>query len=253
MSAGNAVRIARSVGEIGFPEFTAKLITDTFDALISANIRQTESYIELLTLVSKNLSTFINETKDEIDGPLILEFLQTVLPEPEGTKVAKGASLTAAEATKLNEALLVTDSTGTEIQKTTFPSGAITDARYTQILEAVAKRLSANKYDALQQMVKLGMLRLVVEKGVIESRLTFNTWGSEYSSETSSRYQSTPGRSVTPFTMLARILSRGRVAATSNLRVSTAKETHHASSGSAVQIFGMVQLSFKTDYMPLDK
>ena len=32
-----AVTEAARLGEIGFPEFTAKLITDTFDALVSAN------------------------------------------------------------------------------------------------------------------------------------------------------------------------------------------------------------------------
>ncbi len=36
-----AVTEAARLDEIGFPEFTCKLVTDVFDALVSANIRQT--------------------------------------------------------------------------------------------------------------------------------------------------------------------------------------------------------------------
>ena len=58
-----AVTEAARLDEIGFPEFTAKLITDTFDALVSANLRQTEAYIELVQSVAKSLKAFIDDTK----------------------------------------------------------------------------------------------------------------------------------------------------------------------------------------------
>jgi len=48
-----AVTQAGRLNEMGFPEFTAKLITDTFDALIAANMRQTQAYIELIQQISK--------------------------------------------------------------------------------------------------------------------------------------------------------------------------------------------------------
>ena len=102
-----AVTEAARLNEIGFPEFTAKLITDTFDALVSANMRQTEAYVELLTLVSKSLTQFINDTKDDIGGELILQFLARVLPDASsdvGTKVKSGGALTDEEATLLTDA-----------------------------------------------------------------------------------------------------------------------------------------------------
>ena len=43
-----AITQAARPNEIGFPEFTAKLIIDTFDALVAANLRQTQAYIELI-------------------------------------------------------------------------------------------------------------------------------------------------------------------------------------------------------------
>jgi hypothetical protein len=253
MSAETAVRIAKNVGEIGFPEFTAKLVTDTFDALISANMRQTEAYIELMATVAKSLATFINDTKDDISGPMILDFLKLVLPEADGTKVKKGATLTAADATKLNDTLLIKDASGAKLQETSIAAGALTDAKYQPILDAVAKRLAANKYDALQQMVKLGMLRLVIEKGLIETRLTFNTYGYDYSSAVSSSYNSSSSRSVAASGLLSTIFNGPSASVNSRLSVSTASQRQFDSTGSSVQIFGLVQLNFKTDYMPLNQ
>jgi hypothetical protein len=72
MATSTAVNEASRLEEIGFPEFTTKLVTDVFDALVSANIRQAESYIELLQKVSKSLTEFVSETKDDISGDEIL-------------------------------------------------------------------------------------------------------------------------------------------------------------------------------------
>jgi hypothetical protein len=63
-----AVTAATCLNEIRFPECTAKLVTDTINALASANIRQTEAYIELVTKISKTLTDFINETKGDTSG-----------------------------------------------------------------------------------------------------------------------------------------------------------------------------------------
>ena len=43
-----AITQAARLNEIGFPESTAKLIIDTFDALVAANLRQTQAYVELI-------------------------------------------------------------------------------------------------------------------------------------------------------------------------------------------------------------
>ena len=108
-----AVTEAARLDEIGFPEFTCKLVTDVFDALVSANIRQTEAYVELLKAVSQSLKDYINTTKDDIDGDQILQFLAQVLPPDNpstdtiATKVTAGTELKEADATVLNDALSV--------------------------------------------------------------------------------------------------------------------------------------------------
>lgn len=43
------------LGEIGFPEFTAKLVKDVFDALLGTTLRQMEQYSELVAATAKTL------------------------------------------------------------------------------------------------------------------------------------------------------------------------------------------------------
>lgn len=250
--AETAVRIAKNVGEIGFPEFTAKLITDTFDALISANMRQTEAYMELMSNVSKDLTTFINDTKDDISGEMVLDFLIKIMPEGSGTRIRKNnQAVLGTDAQKLNETLEVKDNDGTTIEHAAFTSDQKVSDVYQEILEAAAKRLAANKYTYLMEMIKMGMLRLVVEKGLIETRLTFNTYGYSYDSEVTSEYNRQTSRSGGASGIIQTILTGPKTSANTMLKISTANEKHYDTTGSSVQIFGMVQLNFKTDYMPL--
>ena len=257
----DAVDVAGKLPDIHFPEFTAKLITDTFDALVSANLRQTESYIELVGAVSKTLTTYINDTKDDISGAEILEFLATVLPPPDPpttvapagtpTNVVKGQTLQPGEATKLNTALTVPGETAPSV-----PLVALTDDTVKEIAGLVARRLAANKYTLLKEMVKMGILRLVVEKGVIETRLTFSTYVSSFYQKNSSSYN-TKDFTISAQAQTGRAISRWVKASAStkftSVSVRTSNEAQRDVSGSSVNIFGRVEITFKTDYQPLNQ
>jgi len=249
-----AVTEATRLGEIKFPEFTCKLVTDVFDALISANIRQTQAYVELLQAISKSLSQYIDDTKDDITGEMILSFLTRVLPDTantSGTKVKVGATLSAEDIGKLNPALVVPGVQDTPgITATTIADKTALEP----ILQAVAKRIAADKYTLLKEMVKMGVLRLVVEHGVIETKLTFNTYGSTFSESTKSNYTTNSFSSrVSAGTGSLTSLWVNASAAASfyTMSVSTAKETNRDVSGSQVQIYGHVQIDFKTDYQTM--
>ncbi len=254
-----AVTQAARLNEIGFPEFTAKLITDTFDALVSANLRQTEAYIELVQQISKSLTQFINETRDDINGEQLMQFLAMALPpdnpnaNSQPTKVIAGATLAPEDLTKLNNAIAVPEYPAEN--KVTVPTGsALTKEHVNTILEAVANRVAANKYTLLKEMVKMGILRLVVENGKIETRLTFTTYGSTFYEKNSSQYhrdsfqfkaKASTGRFVSLWAKASASTSY------TNINISTTKETNRDISGSTVQIYGSVIINFKTDYQPL--
>jgi len=248
LTASTAVNIATKLNEIGFPEFTAKLITDTFDALIAANIRQTEAYTELVKATSQDITTFINETKDDISGEMILQYLSGIISDP--AKVAVNKKLTTEEAKALNDTL---DEVPDNKVKVTTDT-AISQSLYEQILEAIAKRISMDKYTMLKEMVKMGILRLIVENGVIETKLTFSTYGSSYYYNNSSKYNSSnfsAKASASTGKFVSLWCKASASTAYNTVSVSTANSSSSSSSSASVQICGLVRINFKTDYQPL--
>ena len=251
MSTSTAVSQATRLSEIKFPEFTAKLITDTFDALIAANIRQTEAYTALVKATAKDLTTYINETKDDISGEMILQYLATSLAPEQFSKIEKRQPLLDADAKAINDACEVDG-----LPKPTIPAGAITSqAAFNNILDAAAKRIAADKYTMLKEMVKMGILRLIVETGVIETKLTFTTFGSNYYYSNASKYNSS-GFSASASVKTGKFVSLWCNASASTayntLSVSTANSSSSSSSSASVQIYGLVRINFKTDYQPLN-
>lgn len=249
----SAVTNATFLGEIPFVEFTTSLIQGVFDTLIAANLSQTEAYLELLAGVSKTLTQYVNDTKDEIDGAQILQFLTTVLapvtaPDAEQPKVIEeGTELTTEEAGALDDALETT---------TPIAAGSLSKQQATDILEAVAKRIAANKYTLLQEMVKLGILRTVVNFGEIETKMTFTTYTNSYVRTTSSSYQRRA------FELRAKAATGGLIskwvkasASTryNSMSVSSAQTTQQDTSGSTINIFGRTLIRFKTDFLALDQ
>lgn len=251
---------AAKIDEIGFPEFTAKLITDTFDALVSANMRQTEAYIELVQSVASTLASFINETSDDISGEELLQFLSKVVPaDPDSsdpqTKIKVGETLSSEEQDALNAAINLPDEAGVTNNNEVATTTQIDDVQFNAILDAVARRISASRYDLLKEMVKQGILRLVVESGLIETRLTFSAYASSFYQKNSASYQrrnytrNSRGGTGPILALFGNYSSR---TSRSSVSVRTTKETHRDTSGSQVQIFGMVRINFKTDYLPLN-
>lgn len=258
-----AINDASHLEKIGFPEFTTKLITDVFDALVSSNIRQTESYIELLKETSKTLTQFVNDTKEDINGEMVLEFLARVMPVTsvdkknevllQDTKNKDNVILNSAEAAALTNAVRVP---GLEVEGS--PEQKFTDGSVKRdlILEAVAKRIAATNHELLKEMVKQGMMRLVVENGQIETRLTFNTSSNITDRESTSSYNSS-SYSKSRSGGTGRFISLWAKASSSTKRntlsVTTANTSNVSSSSTSINIFGGVKLNFKTDYMSLDR
>ena len=257
------------LNEIGFAEFTAKLITDVFNALVSANMTQTQSYLLLMQGVAQDLTTFINDTQDGIAGAQILDLLTRMLPDSAtgSSKVVKGGTLQPKDAKTLAQSLAIANDTdaahGALLSKLDGAAAPLKLADpvdsggppwFEAIVQAAARRIAADKYTLLKEMVKMGLLRLVVEHGVIETRLCYNTYASAYHAQESSNYttaglstQAKVGGGLMGFLIGGPSFSTS----TNTLTVSTARSTDRDISGSSVQVFGRVQIDFKTDYQPL--
>lgn len=266
--ATQAVENATRLSEIGFPEFTAKLITDTFDAITTSYINQTAQYIRVIQAVSQTLQDYINNTVDDISADEIGAFLlgtgglnDDALNFLLGDSTAT-ASLSATEATAINTAVALPPAAGPS-GGPAASSGNLTAQRKQNIADAIARRIASNKYDLLQTMVRQGVLRLYVDNGVIETRLTFTTYGEAVSSSAKTNRDRLEAKGTSGFaagggfgalvgTTLAGFAGGGGFEnSKSRLTVSTSQESHRDVSGSRVQIFGRVRLNFKTDLLPL--
>ena len=255
-----AIGYASRLDEIGFPEFTTKLVSDTFDALVASDLRQQQAFVELLKQTGKTLSEYINDTKDDIGPAEVLPFLAKVLPptNPTGdsppSRLTSGSTLSAGDATALNNALEVTDA-GIDSDNKVAQAGQVTPDKYQAIINAVAQRIAANKYTLLTDMVKLGVLRLVVDNGTIETRLNFRTYGSDYfrtnsASMSSSRFNFNAQAKTGG--LLSAWVSAAASTSYTSVRVSTTSSQAGSNSAVNVDIFGGVKINFHTDYLPLN-
>lgn len=253
----DSISKANRLNQIGFPEFTAKLITDVFNAIVSANIRQTESYLQLVKEMSKTLSTYINDTKESISGTEILNFLCKVAPDKNsetGTLITPNSTetLTTEQATEINTSLAIE---GVNMTITVANTTSQIKDLYNPIVDATASRIAADKYSILKEMVKLGMVRLVVNGGEIQTSLNFEVKDSTFYENNSETYNSDEFKfaaEASTGTAVSAWLNASASTSYTKVGASTVQLNNNATSSTAVQIAGSVKLNFSTDYQPLN-
>jgi hypothetical protein len=164
------------IDEINYPEFTSKLISDTFDAIVSSMIRQQEAYADLVEKIAMTLEEFSAEAVTDTD---VETYLRTYFPgeEANGTSVGTPAdpgSLDDADAARLDSLL------GAEAiavgEESNLPDAGSLDGEEVELIFRLARRLLARpRLEALRELVSQGITRIVVEDGTIETELEFRT------------------------------------------------------------------------------
>ena len=128
-----------------------------------------------------------------------------------------------------------------------------------KIYDSIAANISANKYGLLQEMIKLGMVRIVIDKGLIETAMTFESVTTEVT-ETSKELQNTDKTKV-KFKrkqrrgVFARIFKgkdkRKSMSKKRTVNVSTYKERHLNSQTERGSLMGRSVIHWHTDYVPV--
>jgi hypothetical protein len=105
-------------------------------------------------------------------------------------------------------------------------------------------------------MVKMGLLRLVVTNGKVITQLTFTTWASSVYQRSSASYNTTDfvlNASAQTGKALSKWFSASASTKYQSVTVRTSNETQSDISGSSVNIFGRVEVNFRTDFQPLNQ
>ena len=253
-----AMQEATAVSEIGFPEFTAKLVTDVFEALINANLTQMEAYTELSKTMQDGLTAYINNTKNDVPAEAILELL--IAKFPSATKNSKLSEEDAEGLNALVKPILPPakeNADGTTTETVTYKSNmTLSDDVWTGLLDNVASVISQNKYTLLQNMVKQGMLRLVVDNGTIETNLTFDASSTTTDYKNITDFDRGTTKSVGRGSMGAKLFgffgaSASKKTTTTTFNVSTTQKKVITNDDTNVEITGRVKINFSTDYLKL--
>jgi hypothetical protein len=294
--------------------FTTNLITSTFEALVQANHSQMLAYQEMVSVLSQGLSTYINETKDDVSGEEVMEFLAGLslekagLLEPEqslvydeeaaaGTPVlgietpVAGGSPTIASFTNVAEEIVKPPITTTFVNLIPSVVTGIKDVMITAdevsglpkpdaaldpyakfdaaaagrekelaFLDLIKLTISRNKYSLLENMVETGLLRLVVDRGLIQTDFRMELSESYVDKEkTSFKHRvrtkdKTKTRSPRARGILSLFDRRPREKSKNTqktLTVSKRKTSTTEKNNGTVSMGAKIELQFSTDYKPL--
>lgn len=238
-----AIDTAARLNDIGFAEFTSKLVSDTFQTLVASQIEQTQAFADLVRQTAKSLTDYINDTKDDISGEELLQYINALLPEQDAADIqANGGqpnvTLTADEAAQLNRDLAY---------DTVTPAFTAGTTSTLSIREAIAKRIAANKYELLTEIVRLGLIRLVVTDGFIDTKLSFKVEEFAEAKTLAQKYARTSGGFSASLGVIGKVFNLRASGGYNKVKVSFDRATTETGSSTDINIQGQVHINFRSD------
>jgi hypothetical protein len=243
------VDTGKSLPQLGFPEFTSKLISDVFDALVSSMIRQQEAYADLLEKVAKTIEDFEAQevAGEEVDDWLAEQFPGATVGE---TVIEENYEITLDDEQKLN--YLLGDLAG-ELNITLPTNGDTLDATAVEnIKKLVRRKLAKGRFDALQQLVAMGVVRIVVETGMIKTKLDFTVQGGEYQTSRYTNYRNKAWGISGRASFTRKLFGISAGGGIRSLNVSTYTRQNTAYTSAKIDIGAEVVINIRGDYQPLN-
>lgn len=236
--------------EMGFAEFTAKLIADTFEAVTVALAEQEAQYLELTRAAELPPETFAEQAVAEED---LERELARLFPgdqkHPHAVYVGAPytpATVKAAEAPPFAELLDVKLAEGDWDRR----GAAITLAEpgVAKIRGAARTMLGLERYAALRQLLARGLPRVLVDSGRINAKLTFQVTQMEESAPAASEQPTLVARPITTLTPLSRFVGLARPFPQANVRLLVRQVDTRDPQNTQVKVnvFSEVEITFKT-------
>ncbi len=153
--------------ELGFSEFVSKLISDTFEAVITTSISQEEDWTQLNELLSQELDVF---TSLVVDREMVENEILRLFPDNTGgTTIVDGAKYQKADLEKsISENPPIEAFTGYKPK-----SDELKDKDVSAIFEIIRVQLGQKQYDVLSRVFSRGATKVIVDAGKINAKLNF--------------------------------------------------------------------------------
>ncbi len=270
--------VLTQVNKIGFVEFTTDLVKNVYDVIVQSSVDQLKSFSELVKDVSGSVSDYQKKIGLEGDSlNLNCEKYAIEVLGLESSTTPTDYTLNGGDnATLIDKRnAIIADLTGFDFDTTTTtvadPKGTIQDPSTLplpadEITITVSKenldKLIAMKllkgaednYNILVTILKIGMQKIVVDKGLIATKLTFHVDANQTASIASSNvniksksFALSGGVNYTGKKVSANI--SGGYSNTS-LSVSVINEKSSAVANMSADIVGEVKIEFRTDSFP---
>ena len=258
------MNVGKQVQDLGFVQFTAGLITGTFDAIIGATIKQMEAFADLVSDLAKTLAQFQAENvsdaeinahlaeryPDGLGGTVVranFTFQDTAADPntgaPAKTKTEKLQEVV--DALKTATANLKTPATPLNL---TVIAGAdkFTASQITLIRAAIGALLATSMMDHLQAIAREGMARIVVTDGEILTRLTFNVTTTEVQTTQANQFHQDSAGAYINGGIRRRSWGVSGGASWNQFNVRTVNESTFDALTMSTQMIGQVNVKFRT-------
>ncbi|HEX8172361.1 MAG TPA: hypothetical protein VF824_17640 [Thermoanaerobaculia bacterium] len=242
--------LMQRAANLPFPEFVAKLVTGTFDAIVTAHINQSKAYAELVAELAKTVQEFESSsvTDDRID-----DFLKQNYPDGSGgTSITSGAAFDQAVFDDIVDVRLK-NVWSSEVTKPTAPSSGTTtwdDATVKAIRAGVRRFLAKSGLDQLRAMARDGMQFVAVTSGEINAKLTFSVSAIDQSTTNSSQFNVRQSSFGANASASYHWLKASAAYSASRVSVATVNTSNFNKVTMDAQLVGEVKLQFQTRTLP---
>ncbi len=277
--------------KVNFPDFCAKLIQGVFHAIVQSSIEQMEAYGKLVSSVSKSLNQFRDENVSDNQGrdhlveqfPDMFKLGTSDGGDFMGTSGGGSPQVQLKDGVDEDQALARVNSS----LPTPVKSMDLSDPDNEQALVQSARtQLATSRQQLLATMVLMGINRIVVTDGKIQAKIMYDfqardntrrqrsaaamdyardqsgnvqsTYGSEGDYDNKSEGGETQGKEGTDSydQRDGNYYSKGTYKYTQQpivTAMSTASETSESALQTKASLSGVVDINFKSDYLPLEK
>ncbi|MGK7916084.1 MAG: hypothetical protein AB4038_11175 [Prochloraceae cyanobacterium] len=244
----------RTLRQVDFPQFVKDLLKGVFDANLEVTREQMDSYADLVDRITQPASKFINT----IDNATAYAFLAET--QPNRFQILGSNNLGGDLFGSGNLGNLDGNSTGDASSQITLGdiNGNAIDTTSEDIRGEILQaklQLVRQHQQMLEEMLLMGVTRLVVDNGKVKASLDFQIRAQEQirKADAAQQNQQELRRRTIGFGGFWGIFGgSSRTRTNTKISVSTAQVQSAAATTSSTQVRGEVEINFKTDYFTLD-
>ncbi|NEQ70553.1 MAG: hypothetical protein F6K21_34685 [Symploca sp. SIO2D2] len=245
----------RTMRQVDFPQFVKDLLKGVFDANLQVTQEQMDSYADLVDRITQPASKFI----DTVDDATAYAFLAENQPDRfqiigssnlGGNLLGSGnlGSLDGGSTSNTSSQISLGDANGNAVDTNSE------DIRG-EILQAKLQLVRQHQ-QLLEEMLLMGVTRLVVDNGKVKASLDFQITAQEQirkGDAAQQNQQELRSRTIGMGGFLGMFGGGyGNSKSNTKISVSTAQVQSAAATTSSTQVHGEVEINFKTDYFTLD-